>query len=195
MKIAITGSTASGKTYILKQLHTKYKCYSFDDIIYDIYDNLKFPITNYLNDILGVKAFTDDGKLDLYVMIRVLWTKDKLHNFYKILYEIASDFINKEIQKSPDDIYFIESPLLFEVDRPWDYDVIIYVDETFNIRLQRVINNNQDMKNHINPSEWLYRYENCMIDEEYKKRHSNYIIKSSINIETLIREILKLKNK
>lgn len=177
--IAITGSCASGKTTLLKKLAAKYNVLSIDNKITNILETYPIDpvISSLINDILGVRVINDKGELDYYVMIRIIWNETKFKQYYRLLYNIT-----RQYYLAINDMVIVESPLLFEVGYPHDFDKIIYVDAPFDVRLNRIINDNRNLLDHVNPKEWLYNYEQ-LLKSDYAKAHSHHIINSDISLE------------
>ena len=96
MKIAITGDLSSGKTTILKLLYNldNTSIVHIDECIYTIYNKgLKFypHLIKEINDIFGVKCITDDGQLDPYVFVRIIYNKEKFISYYTLMYNLCKD--------------------------------------------------------------------------------------------------------
>jgi dephospho-CoA kinase len=110
--IGITGSIASGKSFVLEQLKKKYKTFSADEIVKKIYKNDLF-IKKKIYDLFPKKLHSNSIKF--LITNEILKNYSFLQKIEKIIHpkiriEIIN-FINKNKKK---EIIFLDIPLLIE---------------------------------------------------------------------------------
>jgi len=184
LAIGITGSYASGKTFILDYLAEKgYRTFCADRCIKELYQDVALQ-----NDIL--KLLPELESFDLVKISNLIYNdnlaREKLQNFiYPLL-------INKLIlfkQENADAKFvFAEIPLLYEAkfDQYFDFVVTIYCSEE--IRMQRAITRssfNMDIYNKIME---------IQLSQENKISKADFAINSGVdmlNLETQIAKLIK----
>jgi dephospho-CoA kinase len=182
MKIAITGGIGSGKTTISNMIIDKgFPVYNSDKRMHFLQNNNLFFI-NELKKIFGDDIYKKDESGNLYVdkkrMSSIVFSDksylDKLNiTAYKYLVEdINLFFLNNKSEK----LIFVETALLFEAHLEYLFDKIILVTAPYDIRFERV------MERDKRSPEQLKTMMNTQLDEEIKKKKSNFII-NNLNLD------------
>ena len=179
-KIAITGSYASGKSFILDLIKSlDYKVFSCDDYVRSLYE--KEEVRNQVaREIEGLGVF-DKKKL-----IQIIYNSPEQR---VKLEKIIHPMVREEIfafgqQYSGESRLFFEVPLLFEknFDSYFDYTICVYCDE--DVRLERA-------KKRKNFSLDLYeKLKQIQLPQEEKRNRADYSIKCQGD-QTEIREKVK----
>ena len=182
LAIGITGSYASGKTFILDYLADKgYKTFCADRCIKELYKDLSLQ-TQILNLLPELESF-DLGRISNLIYNNDI-AREKLQNFiYPLL-------INKLISFKKENTYsqfiFAEIPLLFEAhfDKYFDFVVTIYCSEK--IRIKRAIT-----RSSFDPK--IYKkIKKIQLSQKSKKAKADFAINSAVNMLSLERQIAKL---
>jgi dephospho-CoA kinase len=183
--IAITGSFASGKSFVLKYLEKLgYKSFSCDDYVKQLYldSNIQTELINIFDKIgvifdkkkLAEFVFNDDDQ------------RKKLEEFIHPKVRIGiNDFKNKH---SDEKFVFIEVPLLFETgfNNYFDYSICVYCDEE---------NRRKKAKTRGDFNLEIYnKIKNIQLPQEVKKKLANFKINTDIDIEVQISKIIDKLN-
>lgn len=130
-KIAITGGIASGKTTVRRILkkHGAYQLNS-DDIIHQLLSEDK-PSIDQVITLLGPKILAD-GKIDRKKVAEIVFSDDqKLKALEGILHPKLLEIINQEYNRVKEEgsykSFVVEMPLVQEIGKERDFDVIIAV--------------------------------------------------------------------
>jgi dephospho-CoA kinase len=180
ISVAITGSLASGKTFVLNHLKSlDYPVFSCDDFVRNLYEDV-----NVQNQILLIiDELTSFNKKEL---VHIIYNQPK---YRKKLEEYIHPLVRKAIedfkkQFSNNKILFFEVPLLFETgfEKHFDYSVCVFCNES--VRLERAkTRNNFDLA--------IYnKIKEVQLPAEEKIKKANF----SINTEIKPLEIYKLIN-
>jgi len=184
LAIGITGSYASGKTFILDYLAEKgYKTFCADRCIKELYQDL--TLQDDILKLLPELEFFDLGKIS-NLIYNDDSAREKLQNFiYPLL-------INKLIlfkkENSDSKFVFAEIPLLYEAkfDKYFDFVVTIHCSEE--IRMQRAVTRslfNMEIYNKI---------KQIQLSQENKIAKADFAINSGVdmlNLETQITKLIK----
>lgn len=187
IKIAITGTIASGKTYVLNCLKELGFSVLSSDVVVDklLKENLivikylkeNFPEV-YENNILNKK------KLALRVFENDLILKKYEDVIYQELNKLRDKFIIKNKNKK---LLFFEIPLLFEKNLEENYDKIILIDA-----------NRPDLKKRLKEREKILGKEllkkiiSKQIPNQVKYNKVDYIINTSVNNNELKEQINRI---
>jgi dephospho-CoA kinase len=140
--VAITGSLASGKTFVLNYLKSiNYPVFSCDDFVRKLYEDIN--IQNQI--LLIIDELTSFNKKEL---VHIIYNKPqyrkKLEEYIHPLVRKAIEDFKQQFNKNT--ILFFEVPLLFETgfDKHFDYSICVFCSES--VRLKRAqIRNNFDL--------------------------------------------------
>lgn len=182
--VGITGSYASGKTFILNYLaDLGFMTFSADEYIKTLYQQPK--IQNMVIDILKMKNF------DKKIIARLIYNNDvarnKLQNFIHPF--VVDGLTNFKSENNNFDITFAEVPLLFEAkfDKYFDIHVTTFCSEK--TRLKRAM-----LKENFN----IYSYNkiaNIQLSQQAKMEKANFIINTDVNLLDLYSQITQLIQK
>lgn len=124
--IAITGSFASGKSFVSEYIAKKsYKVFSCDDYVKKLY--LDSSIQKKIIDLIEITFF------DKKEIIKTIYSDEvkrkKLENYIHPL--VRNGIREFKEQNASEDLLFVEIPLLFEsgFDKYFDYSICVYCDE------------------------------------------------------------------
>ena len=181
--IAITGSFASGKTFVLKYLEKAgYKTFSCDDYVRELYSepNIRKDILCLFDEKLFEKGF-DKKKLS-----QIIYSDDnqrrKLEQYiHPKVRKGINDFQNKHLNEP---LIFVEVPLLFETgfNSYFDYSICVYCSE-------------ESRKNRATERGDFYlkiysKIKNIQLPQEKKKNLANFQINTDLDIEIQIKKII-----
>lgn len=190
IKVAITGSMASGKTFLLRQIEQLgYKTFSSDEGIRKLLLNNN-RIKSYIQK--NFPSVIINRKIDRKKLAREVF-KDKkvLREYEKVIYKELKDMRESFVKKaSSEEVVFFEVPLLFEKELQKYYDkTIIVVPDRGDLEERLKERERSSGKNLIKnilseqiPNEEKASYADFVIsgslcEEEAKKQIENIIIK------------------
>ena len=179
--VAITGSFASGKSFVLKYIERMgYKVFSCDDYVRKLYldQNIQQDLLSIIDNIGEV--------FDKTQLIKVVFSNNnqrkKLEQYIhpKVMIEVRN-FKNKYINEK---VIFIEVPLLFEAElsRFFDYSACVYCDEKIREKRARE-RNNFDL-------EIYNKLRKIQLPPEEKRKLADFQINTDKNIEIQINYII-----
>ncbi len=182
--IAITGSFASGKSFVLNCVKSLgYMIFSCDDFIREAYKDIKLQ-NIVVGEIEGLEVF-DKKKLS-----KIIYDSPELRKkLESIIHPIVRTGIREfeELNKNQKFV-FTEVPLLFEsnFDKYFSYSICVYcLEET---RLQRA------KERGVQNIDLYNRIKSVQLDQEEKKRRSDFVINSDTSreeIEKSLEDIIK----
>ena len=188
MIIGITGSIASGKTFVtdyLKQLG--YKIIDADEISRDL---LKKNNEGYFKviEVFSKEILTDQEEIDRKKLAKMIFNnslnKEKLEN---IVHPLVFKKIEEEKKNYIEEKYiFISMPLLFETGYQSMVDKIITVYVTRDVQVCRLMNRDNIDKEYANIKIA------SQFDLEKKVKNSDYVIDNSFSKEKTIENIKKV---
>ena len=186
--IGVTGSIASGKSYVLSQI--KNKGYSVIDC-----DQISRDITKKGNE--GFKPVTDEfpyfdekGELDRKKLGSIIFeNKNERIKLNNILHPIIYEKCKKELEKL-DGLIFLDAPLLYEANFDTLCDDVICVYVTNDVQQQRLMK-----RDNLTKEEAIKRIES-QLSNKIKLSKSNFVVKSEEdfketdkNIEKVLKQI------
>jgi dephospho-CoA kinase len=185
IKIGITGSIASGKSTVAKLIcKKKTPLFSADKTVQNIYKNKIFQkkikkiflLKNKKNIKIEVKKIVKNDKFQLKKLELII---------HPLVRKKMWQFIRKNRKKN---IIVLEIPLLFESKLSKQFDVILFVDATKKIRLERYLlrNGKKDVFLTLN---------NRQIKSKHKIKLSDYVVKNNHSLNKLKKNITKLCTK
>ena len=182
--VGITGSYASGKTFVLEHLASLgYKTFSADKCIKELYQNPEIQ-----NKILSI--LPELKNFDKNSIAELIYSDDsarkKLQNFIHPFVE--EGLFNFKQQNNKSDITFAEIPLLFEAGfaRYFDFCVTTFCSEE--TRLQRA-----ESRSAFNFNAYM-KIKQIQLSPEVKMEKSDFVINTDLDIEKQVLELIqKLK--
>jgi dephospho-CoA kinase len=180
--IAITGSFASGKSFILEFIKSMgYRVFSCDEYVQSLYlrDDIKQLVVKNIDNL----DFFDKKKL-----IDIIYNDSKQRKrLEKIIHPLVKEGILdfKKVNRS-ENILFSEVPLLFETgfEQYFDYSICVFCDEEIRaIRASRKKNFSPQIFNQLNK---------IQLSQQEKRKKSDFSIKSQGSAEQIKTEIKKI---
>lgn len=148
LRIAITGSYASGKSFILNLIaQMGYPIFTCDDYVRGLYEDL-----NMQNQV--IKAIPGLDKFDKKRLSEIIFSDEKARKTLEaLIHPKVLEGINEFVGKNKTaKLIFFEVPLLFETDfdKYFDKTITVYCDEKLRLSRARTRHNfNEDLFNKI----------------------------------------------
>ncbi|MDE6047050.1 MAG: dephospho-CoA kinase [Anaeroplasmataceae bacterium] len=188
--VGITGGIASGKSTVCKYLISLgYPVIDSDEISRNL-SQKKMPIYNVILESFGLEYFLPNLELDREKLGRYIFSNmDARQKLNTITHPIIVEEMKNLIQKSEENLIFLDIPLLFEAKLSYLCDTIVcvYVDQE--TQLKRLINRDGISKEYA-----LTKIASQMSLEE-KKKKSDYVIESKGSFTETQKNIKKILNK
>ena len=140
--IAITGGIGSGKSTFCSKLKEKgFKIHSSDDQVAKIYKNPEKKFVTYLRTI-GLSKSISKKNIDKKIISKIIFENKQIRKklelyIFKIVRKKRSDFIKQEKQKKTR-LIFIDIPLLFENNLEKQFQKVISIIASKQVRLKRL---------------------------------------------------------
>ena len=140
--IAITGGIGSGKSTFCSKLKEKgFKIHSSDEQVAKIYKNPEKKFVTYLRTI-GLSKSISKKNIDKKIISKIIFENKQIRKklelyIFKIVRKKRSDFIKKEKQKKTK-LIFIDIPLLFENNLEKQFNKVISIIASKQVRLKRL---------------------------------------------------------
>ena len=138
--VGITGSIGTGKSTVAKKIvDLGYNVVDCDKIGHTMLNKNRLGYKRVLTE-FGSDILDDFGHIDRKKLGSLVFSDEKRREkLNQILHPLIKEQVRKEINKSSDEIVFIECPLLFETDfsELCDYTIVVYVDS--NTQILRVM--------------------------------------------------------
>lgn len=184
VSVAVTGSFAVGKSYVLDIVERiGYKTLSCDKIVNRLYQEESIQKT-IIQNIKGIDNF------DKCKLAEIIYNKqEERKKLEKIIYPLILLGIHNFLYKNKSEKYvFIEVPLLFEsgFDKYFDYSVCVYCNE--NSRFNRA----KEKKN-FNMN-FYQKIEKIQMSQKDKIQKADLIINTDLSNDELKSEILNIIN-
>lgn len=183
--VAITGSFASGKSFMLDYLATKgFKTFSADELVKNLYND--YEIQTEVLKLLPTLPSFDKQKI-AQIIYNDEAARKMLQNFiHPFVVEGIKSFKNTNIST---EVIFAEIPLLFEanLEQYFDFMVVTFCSEES--RLERAKNRkgfNQEIYNKI---------EQIQLPQSEKIKKANFVLNTDVNLIELEKQIIKLLEK
>ncbi len=191
--IAITGGIGSGKSTFCSKLKEKgFKIHSSDEQVAKIYKNPDKKFVTYLRTI-GLSKSISKKNIDKKIISKIIFENKQIRKklelyIFKIVRKKRSDFIKQEKQKKTR-LIFIDIPLLFENNLEKQFNKVISIIASKQVRLKRLKKtrkmNEKQFKNIIR----------SQTSDVIRKNKSNYVIYNNSTLKDYKTKINKLINK
>lgn len=175
MVIGITGSIASGKSLVTNYLRIKgYKVIDSDKLAHSILDMPK--VKRQIYDTFAVNTRSE-------LSLIVFNDKVQLEKLNAIMKPWIIDELTQEMHKIKEKIYFVDAPVLYEMNlqNMFDKVLVVYVDkQTQIVRL---------MKRDLISREYAIKKINMQIDIESKRELCDFVIDNRQDKDTTYKQI------
>ena len=191
--IAITGGIGSGKSTFCSKLKEKgFKIHSSDEQVAKIYKNPEKKFVTYLRTI-GLSKSISKKNINKKIISKIIFENKQIRKklelyIFKIVRKKRSDFIKQEKEKKTK-LIFIDIPLLFENKLEKQFNKVISIIASKEVRLKRLKKTRKmtetQFKNIIR----------SQTSDVIRKKKSNYVIYNNSTLKDYKTKINKLINK
>ena len=191
--IAITGGIGSGKSTLCSKLKEKgFKIHSSDEQVAKIYKNPEKKFVTYLRTI-GLSKSISKKNIDKKIISRIIFENKQIRKklelyIFKVVRKKRSDFIKQEKQKKTR-LIFIDIPLLFENNLEKQFNKVISIIASKQIRLKRL---KKTRKMNENQFKNITRSQTTDV---VRKKKSDYVIYNNSTLKDYKIKINKLISK
>ena len=191
--IAITGGIGSGKSTFCSKLKEKgFKIHSSDEQVAKIYKNPEKKFVTYLRTI-GLSKSVSKKNIDKKIISKIIFENKQIRKklelyIFKIVRKKRSDFIKKEKQKKTK-LIFIDIPLLFENNLEKQFNKVISIIATKQVRLQRLKKTRKITENQFK------NITRSQTSDVIRKKKSDYVIYNNSTLKDYKIKINKLISK
>lgn len=178
-KIGITGGIGSGKSTVLNYLRKNdYEVISCDEIVHTIMKKGNSAYSKIVNR-FSKSILDEDGEIDRKKLGNIVFNNIEAK---KDLENITHPLVIKEI-KNKKGLVFIETPLLYEANLEYLFDLVVVINSSIEKQIERVI-----LRNNLSEEEALLRI-NSQMPLSLKAKKADYIINNDGSIDDLIYNI------
>ena len=191
--IAITGGIGSGKSTFCSKLKEKgFKIHSSDEQVAKIYKNPEKKFVTYLLNI-GLSKSISKKNIDKKIISKIVFENKQIRKklelyIFKIVRKKRSDFIKKEKQKKTR-LIFIDIPLLFENNLEKQFNKVISIIASKQVRLKRL------KKTRKMTEKQFKNITRSQTSDVIRKKKSDYIIYNNSTLRDYKIKINKLISK
>ena len=191
--IAITGGIGSGKSTFCSELTDKgFKIHSSDEQVAKIYKNPEKKFVTYLHTI-GLSKSISKKNIDKKIISKIIFENKQIRKklelyIFKIVRKKRSDFIKKEKQKKTQ-LIFIDIPLLFENNLEKQFNKVISIIATKQVRLQRLKKTRKMTENQFK------NMTRSQTSDVIRKKKSDYVIYNNSTLKDYKIKINKVISK
>ena len=191
--IAITGGIGSGKSTFCSKLKEKgFKIHSSDEQVAKIYKNPDKKFVTYLRAI-GLSKSISKKNIDKKIISKIIFENKQIRKklelyIFKIVRKKRSDFIKQEKQKKTK-LIFIDIPLLFENNLEKQFNKVISIIATKQVRLQRLKKTRKMTENQFK------NITRSQTSDVIRKKKSDYVIYNNSTLKDYKIKINKLISK
>ncbi len=191
--IAITGGIGSGKSTFCSKLKEKgFKIHSSDEQVAKIYKNPEKKFVTYLRTI-GLSKSISKKNIDKKIISKIIFENKQIRKklelyIFKIVRKKRSDFIKQEKQKKTK-LIFIDIPLLFENNLEKQFNKVISIIATKQVRLQRLKKTRKMTENQFK------NITRSQTSDVIRKKKSDYVIYNNSTLKDYKIKINKLISK
>ena len=191
--IAITGGIGSGKSTFCSKLKEKgFKIHSSDEQVAKIYKNPEKKFVTYLRTI-GLSKSISKKNIDKKIISKIIFENKQIRKklelyIFKIVRKKRSDFIKQEKQKKTR-LIFIDIPLLFENNLEKQFNKVISIIASKQVRLKRLKKTRKMSENQFK------NITRSQTSDVIRKKKSDYVIYNNSTLKDYKTKINKLINK
>ena len=191
--IAITGGIGSGKSTFCSKLKEKgFKIHSSDEQVAKIYKNPEKKFVTYLRTI-GLSKSISKKNIDKKIISKIIFENKQIRKklelyIFKIVRKKRSDFIKKEKQKKTK-LIFIDIPLLFENNLEKQFNKVISIIASKQVRLKRLKKTRKMTENQFK------NITRSQTSDVIRKKKSDYVIYNNSTLKDYKIKINKLITK
>jgi len=191
--IAITGGIGSGKSTFCSKLKEKgFKIHSSDEQVAKIYKNPEKKFVTYLRTI-GLSKSISKKNIDKKIISKIIFENKQIRKklelyIFKIVRKKRSDFIKKEKQKKTR-LIFIDIPLLFENNLEKQFNKVISIIASKQVRLKRLKKTRKMTENQFK------NITRSQTSDVIRKKKSDYVIYNNSTLKDYKIKINKLISK
>ena len=191
--IAITGGIGSGKSTFCSKLKEKgFKIHSSDEQVAKIYKNPDKKFVTYLRTI-GLSKSISKKNIDKKIISKIIFENKQIRKklelyIFKIVRKKRSDFIKKEKQKKTK-LIFIDIPLLFENNLEKQFNKVISIIASKQVRLKRLKKTRKMTENQFK------NITRSQTSDVIRKKKSDYVIYNNSTLKDYKIKINKLISK
>ena len=191
--IAITGGIGSGKSTFCSKLKEKgFKIHSSDEQVAKIYKNPEKKFVTYLRTI-GLSKSISKKNIDKKIISKIIFENKQIRKklelyIFKIVRKKRSDFIKKEKQKKTQ-LIFIDIPLLFENNLEKQFNKVISIIASKQVRLKRLKKTRKMTENQFK------NITRSQTSDVIRKKKSDYVIYNNSTLKDYKIKINKLISK
>ena len=191
--IAITGGIGSGKSTFCSKLKEKgFKIHSSDEQVAKIYKNPEKKFVTYLRTI-GLSKSISKKNIDKKIISKIIFENKQIRKklelyIFKIVRKKRSDFIKQEKQKKTR-LVFIDIPLLFENNLEKEFNKVISIVASKQVRLKRLKKTRKMTENQFK------NITRSQTSDVIRKKKSDYVIYNNSTLKDYKIKINKLISK
>ena len=191
--IAITGGIGSGKSTFCSKLKEKgFKIHSSDEQVAKIYKKPDKKFVTYLRTI-GLSKSISKKNIDKKIISKIIFENKQIRKklelyIFKIVRKKRSDFIKKEKQKKTK-LIFIDIPLLFENNLEKQFNKVISIIASKQVRLKRLKKTRKMTENQFK------NITRSQTSDVIRKKKSDYVIYNNSTLKDYKIKINKLISK
>ena len=191
--IAITGGIGSGKSTFCSKLKEKgFKIHSSDEQVAKIYKNPEKKFVTYLRTI-GLSKSISKKNIDKKIISKIIFENKQIRKklelyIFKIVRKKRSDFIKQEKQEKTR-LIFIDIPLLFENNLEKQFNKVISVIASKQVRLKRLKKTRKMTENQFK------NITRSQTSDVIRKKKSDYVIYNNSTLKDYKIKINKLISK
>ena len=191
--IAITGGIGSGKSTFCSKLKERgFKIHSSDEQVAKIYKNPEKKFVTYLRTI-GLSKSISKKNIDKKIISKIIFENKQIRKklelyIFKIVRKKRSDFIKKEKQKKTK-LIFIDIPLLFENNLEKQFNKVISIIASKQVRLKRLKKTRKMTENQFK------NITSSQTSDVIRKKKSDYVIYNNSTLKDYKIKINKLISK
>ena len=191
--IAITGGIGSGKSTFCSKLKEKgFKIHSSDEQVAKIYKNPEKKFVTYLRTI-GLSKSISKKNIDKKIISKIIFENKQIRKklelyIFKIVRKKRSDFIKQEKQKKTK-LIFIDIPLLFENNLEKQFNKVISIITSKQVRLKRLKKTRKMTENQFK------NITRSQTSDVIRKKKSDYVIYNNSTLKDYKAKINKLISK